>query len=94
MWLGGQRERRWIPGTGRTDRRTTVGTAGSASYLQRIGEVSDAWKGAGFEKRTHLVKKKQTAIKTLVHIPFNLNVQMYIFNLFFVILDPKLLCTI
>lgn len=63
MWLGGQRERRWIPGTGRTDRRTTVGTAGSASYLQRIGEVSDAWKGAGFEKQTHLVKKKkQTAI--------------------------------
>ena len=40
-------------------------------------------------------KNKQTiAIKISVHIPFNLNVQMYIFNLLFVILNPKFLCTI
>ena len=39
-------------------------------------------------------KKKTIAIKTSVHIPFNLNVQMYIFNLLFVILNPKFLCTI
>lgn len=34
MLLGVRKERQSIPGTGRTDRRTTAGTAGSASYLQ------------------------------------------------------------
>lgn len=38
--LGGQKERQWVPGTGRTARRTMVGTAGSALYLQRIREVT------------------------------------------------------
>jgi hypothetical protein len=62
--LGALKEGRWIPGTGRTDRRTMEGTAVSASCLQRI---SYRFSWVGLKRKGLLNEKLVTVIEIFMH---------------------------